>query len=353
IRNWALTNVTITATDFVADMPNIPGNPHFTGKVIDAGKKISGDFEQGGAKLAFSVEQKAAKNPADTLSGFDDFANGALKSWNVPGAAMAIVANGKVVSAKGFGLRDVKNNLPVTPDTLFPIGSCTKAFTTFVLGQLVDEGKLEWHKPVGRYVPGFRMFDDVTSRELTPRDLVPHREALPRHDHDKLIEIPFREVGNMGPAGSIDSSVNEMAQWVLLHLGDSDKKLISPTTLRELHTPQFAISQLPLEPEFGPQSYAMGWFVDTYRGHLRTQHGGNIDGFSALVTLFPNDHIGFVVLTNGNGTPLPNILTLHAADRLLKLDPKDWNADRLAKRAQNKTADKEAESKKNVTRKTG
>ena len=52
IRNWALTNVTITATDFVADMPNIPGNPHFTGKVIDAGKKISGDFEQGGAKLA-------------------------------------------------------------------------------------------------------------------------------------------------------------------------------------------------------------------------------------------------------------------------------------------------------------
>src|SRR5205814_7500103 len=182
IRNWALTNVTITATDFVADMPNIPGNPHFTGKVIDAGKKISGDFEQGGAKLAFSVEQKAAKNPADTLSGFDDFANGALKSWNVPGAAMAIVANGKVVSAKGFGLRDVKNNLPVTPDTLFPIGSCTKAFTTFVLGQLVDEGKLEWDKPVGRYVPGFRMFDDVTSRELTPRDLVTHRSGLPRHD---------------------------------------------------------------------------------------------------------------------------------------------------------------------------
>src|SRR5215813_814170 len=64
IRNWALTNVKISATEFVADMPNIPGNPHFTGKVTDAGKKIAGDFEQGNAKLTFSIEQKAPKNPA-------------------------------------------------------------------------------------------------------------------------------------------------------------------------------------------------------------------------------------------------------------------------------------------------
>ena len=108
--------------------------------------------------------------------------NQAIKAWEVPGLAIAIVKNGEVILAEGFGLRDVDKKLPVTPKTLFAIGSCTKAFTTFVMGTLVDQGKLDWDKPVRTYIPEFRLFDRVASEQITPRDLVTHRSGLPRHD---------------------------------------------------------------------------------------------------------------------------------------------------------------------------
>jgi CubicO group peptidase (beta-lactamase class C family) len=72
--------------------------------------------------------------------------------------------------------------LPVTPQTLFAIGSVTKSFTVTTLGMLVDEGKLDWDKPVRNYLPGFRMYDPVASEQMTTRDLVTHRSGLPRHD---------------------------------------------------------------------------------------------------------------------------------------------------------------------------
>ena len=87
-----------------------------------------------------------------------------------------------MIYARGFGLRDVEKKLPVTPRTLFAIGSCTKAFTTFVMGTLVDEGKLEWDTPVRTYLPGLRMSDPIATESITPRDLVTHRSGLPRHD---------------------------------------------------------------------------------------------------------------------------------------------------------------------------
>ena len=79
-------------------------------------------------------------------------------------------------------MRDVDKNLPVTPKTLFAIGSCTKAFTTFVMGTLVDEGKLDWDTPVRTYIPELRMYDPIATESITPRDLVTHRSGLPRHD---------------------------------------------------------------------------------------------------------------------------------------------------------------------------
>ena len=118
----------------------------------------------------------------ESLVGFDSFVNEAIQAWEVPGLAIAIVKNGEVILAEGFGLRDVEKKLPVTPKTLFAIGSCTKAFTTFVMGTLVDEGKLDWDKPVRTYIPELRMHDRVASELITPRDLVTHRSGLPRHD---------------------------------------------------------------------------------------------------------------------------------------------------------------------------
>ena len=87
-----------------------------------------------------------------------------------------------MILAQGYGFRDVEGKLPVTPKTLFAIGSCTKAFTTFVMGTLVDEGKLDWDAPVRNYIPEFRMHDRVATELMTPRDLVTHRSGLPRHD---------------------------------------------------------------------------------------------------------------------------------------------------------------------------
>ncbi len=117
-----------------------------------------------------------------SLAGFDAVVDKAIKDFKVPGLAIAIVKDGQPIYARGFGLRDVDKNLPVTPRTLFPIGSCTKAFTTFVMGTLADEGKLDWDTPVRTYLPGFRMSDPIATESITPRDLVTHRSGLPRHD---------------------------------------------------------------------------------------------------------------------------------------------------------------------------
>jgi CubicO group peptidase (beta-lactamase class C family) len=103
-------------------------------------------------------------------------------AWNVPGLAVAVVVDGNPVFLRGFGMRDRERKLPVTSDTLFSIASATKAFTTFAMAQLVDEGTLNWELPVRSYIPWFQMHDPVLSERLTALDLVTHRSGLPRHD---------------------------------------------------------------------------------------------------------------------------------------------------------------------------
>ena len=102
-------------------------------------------------------------DPKAQLKGFSEFITKAMAEWKVPGMAIAIVKDGKVVLAEGFGLRDVKNNLKVTPRTVFAIGSSSKAFTATLVGLLVDEGKLDWDKPVREYLPTFKLWDDFAS----------------------------------------------------------------------------------------------------------------------------------------------------------------------------------------------
>ena len=117
-----------------------------------------------------------------TLDGFDDFMSAAMREFKVPGAAVAVVKDGKIILAKGYGYRDVARQLPMTGATLFPIASITKSFTVTALGTLVDQNRLDWDKPVREYLPGFRMYDPVATEQLTARDMVTHRSGLPRHD---------------------------------------------------------------------------------------------------------------------------------------------------------------------------
>jgi CubicO group peptidase (beta-lactamase class C family) len=100
----------------------------------------------------------------------------------IPGLAVGIVASNHLLWAKGYGVEVIDGNAPVTADTRFCIGSCTKAFTAAALAVLVDEGKLEWDKPLRKILPGFRMHNEIATRCATLRDLILHRTGLPGHD---------------------------------------------------------------------------------------------------------------------------------------------------------------------------
>ena len=116
------------------------------------------------------------------MESIDRFVAEQLAIWEVPGCAAAAVQDGQVVLAAGWGQRDLDTKLPVTADTLFAIGSTTKAFTAATVGALVDDGLLDWERPLRDYVPEIQLHDPVVSDRLTVVDLLSHRSGLPRHE---------------------------------------------------------------------------------------------------------------------------------------------------------------------------
>jgi len=116
----------------------------------------------------------------------DTYVARSMKTFEVPGIAVAIVKDGKVVVAKGYGVRKLGDSTPVDEFTMFGIGSNTKAFTTAALATLVDEGKLAWDDPVYQRLPGFVMNDPYVSHEMTIRDLLTHRSGMGLGEGDLL-----------------------------------------------------------------------------------------------------------------------------------------------------------------------
>lgn len=106
----------------------------------------------------------------------------ALTAWEVPGAALVVVRGDQVAILKGYGRKHLDRPEPVTPDTVFPLASCTKAFTATLLAMLVDEGKLGWDDPVRDRLPGFRLSDPHADALVTMRDLLAHRTGVGGHD---------------------------------------------------------------------------------------------------------------------------------------------------------------------------
>lgn len=119
---------------------------------------------------------------ASLIPDIDRLAADAMAVWKVPGAALAIVQDGKVVLTGAYGQRDVEADLPVTPRTQFVICSITKSFTATAIALLHNEGLLDWTKPVRDYLPEFRLSDAVATERVTVRDLLSHQSGLPRHD---------------------------------------------------------------------------------------------------------------------------------------------------------------------------
>jgi CubicO group peptidase (beta-lactamase class C family) len=369
-----------------------------------------------------------------------------LEDFNLAGAGIAVVHGGKTVFSNGFGKRDMAADKPMTPDSLFAIGSTTKAMTATVMGMLVDEGKLDWDAPVREYLPWFTLSDPDISRRITVRDLVTHRSGLPRHDalwynnmtddresiirrlahvpfsadlrqkfqynnlmyltagflagyvsgctwealiadrlfkplgmtrsnfdvaesvrdpdhaepyredDDQVLEhIPFRPITLTGPAGCVNSSVNEMTRWIAFNLGDGcvdGTRLINETTLADIQAPQMSLKMPTDRPDVTGYAYGMGWMLGTYRGHMYVEHGGGIDGFITSVMLFPDDDLGLVSFTNAM-SGASTYMNRFVADRMLDMDPVDWFGDALTKRKKVLAAAKGQKKAREETRVTG
>jgi CubicO group peptidase (beta-lactamase class C family) len=116
----------------------------------------------------------------------DSYVARVLKTFEVPGLSVAIVKDGKVVLTKGYGVKKLGEAAPVDENTLFGIGSNTKAFTTAALATLIDEGKISWDDPVYERLRGFQMYDPYVSHEMTIRDLLCHRSGMGLGEGDLL-----------------------------------------------------------------------------------------------------------------------------------------------------------------------
>jgi CubicO group peptidase (beta-lactamase class C family) len=118
---------------------------------------------------------------------FDNRVQAIMQQQGVPGAAVAIVEGGQATLARGYGVKGLEHPQPVGADTLFQIGSASKAFTAAALAILVEEGEIRWDDPVIDHLPGFRMYDPWVTREITVRDLLVHRSGLGRGQGDLLL----------------------------------------------------------------------------------------------------------------------------------------------------------------------
>lgn len=129
-----------------------------------------------------AAQLPAVRVPKNALRGLDEQIEKLRREWEVPGLAVAIVTADQVLYVKGFGQRDVLQRLPVTPNTLFGIASCSKSLGAATVCLLASEGQLSLDQPIHDYWPGFRLLDDHATLHCTARDLLSHRSGLPRHD---------------------------------------------------------------------------------------------------------------------------------------------------------------------------
>lgn len=202
-----------------------------------------------------------------------------------------------------------------------------------------------------------RIFEPLgmSNSDFSANDVVKAADYSEPHDKvDGSVKlIPWRNIDNVGPAGSINSSVRDLSRWVRMQLNHGKfegKQIIKSATLRETHTPQMVIpvddpGARALDAESNMLAYGLAWTIQDYRGHHMVSHGGAIDGFRAHIALLPKEHCGIVILSNLGGTSMPEALRNMIADELLGLSAKDWAGAYLArsKKTEAEAKQKEAE----------
>jgi CubicO group peptidase (beta-lactamase class C family) len=124
--------------------------------------------------LAATAPTLRAQSQSDPrFEAIASLAESKMKEFGVPGVAVGIIANG-VATTRGLGITNVEDPLPVTPHTVFPIASISKTFATTAIMRLVEQGKIDLHAPVRKYLPDFRVRDSAASREVTVWHLLTH-----------------------------------------------------------------------------------------------------------------------------------------------------------------------------------
>ena len=358
-----------------------------------------------------------------------------MSDWECPGMAVAIVKGDSVIFAKGYGVRELGKPELVDENTLFAVGSQTKAFTAAALAILVDEGKLRWDDPVVKYLPRFELSDPELTRRLSIRDCLTHRsgfdplsaqflftdlsrdEILRRYrfakpsgvfrasfDYNNILfllagqvipavsgmswddfvaerifkplgmkasntsitryaananrasaheiidgkvrNIPLLNADNYAPAGSINSSLADMASWLRMQTGAGlfeKNRIVSAPAMNEMHTPQVMVSfprvfaDMPFVSTYAIQlakplflTYGLGWFIQEYRGKRLIHHGGDIDGQRSQVGFMPDLNLGVVVLSNLHPATLAEAVLFTVLDAFLGAGARDWSGELLS-----------------------
>ncbi len=335
------------------------------------------------------------------------------QEYHAPGLAIAVTEGERIVYTKGFGYSDISKKLPVDSNTIFGIGSATKAFTASVLGILEEEGRMKIRDKPGKYIPRLKFYNKEMDSEITIHHLLSHTTGISNmssessavlfcseNPEDLVSRLQFlkpaapvgkrlmynnymytiagligakitgnrweanlqhlifeplqmnrtfssvkeaskhtnfsygyaadsitpvrvlpEQLPTRAPAGDIFSSVNDMAKWLQLWLGEGrlgGKQIISPRFIRNATTPYLEFPLHPNDTTSSPSHYGYGWIVGDDHGIKRVEHSGGVSGYTSNVTFFPDRDMGIVVLTNQTGSSLAFAVTDLFVDKLLQ-----------------------------------
>ncbi|MBD2751810.1 serine hydrolase [Spirosoma validum] len=353
---------------------------------------------------------------------FDAYVEAARKQWDVPGMAITVVKDNKILFKKGYGVRELGKPDPVNTQTLFACASTTKAMTVTLMGMLVDEGKLSWNDPVSKYLPELQLSDPYVTRELKIRDLLIHDTGIGGTDfmtgamtipanemfkrmvlvkpsypfragfeyqntfysaagriierivgktwaeylkeriftplgmlrtapkrgyikddnltkphysiNDTIRVIDYGADSEIGSAGAVWSSADDISKWVICML-DSSKynggRLLKPETWAEIFKPQtfFPEDEYPtmriLKPNW--RTYGLGWYQHDYKGHKVNFHTGSLSGLTAIIGQLPDEKLGVYVFGNYDHAEVRHALMYKTFDWFALGGNRDWSTE--------------------------
>jgi CubicO group peptidase (beta-lactamase class C family) len=360
------------------------------------------------ATLTFAQQQ-----PSFIENNLDTYIKQGLKDWNLPGLAIAIVKDGKVVVMKGYGVKDIKTNEPVDENTLFMIASNSKLFTGTALAQLDEAKKLSLNDKITKYFPNYSVYDANTTAVLTIKDLLGHHLGTKTFQGDftfwnttlsrrqiidkmkllkpsmefrqsygycnscfltagqviqqvtgkpwetyiqdsiltplgmnntypltagiaerkgvskpytnaftgKMAELPYDQIDNLAPAGSIVSCVKDVAKWLTMQLdsGKYDgKQIVSWRALQKTRDQNTIVSSRAstVYPTHF-RGYGLGVFEADYNGKQIFWHTGGADGFVTNTCFVPEAKLAITILTNNDNQSFFEALRYQILDAYL------------------------------------